>query len=296
MSISSILSLTPVAATSVVETASNVTISHHVTEQADALNATEGGDSIVELSNLALLQNTQQLEVQKQIIATNNAQQNAIKHLENIAASTTANNNQHVNAENAQTALNSTDALLNAHLQTALNNEALLGAISTENASNVLANAINHEVVPVALLTETTNNTTATPTATSTVIGNISNTVFDAAQSVEAQATPIANPTPSLVDEAAFATTNLTNFAAEAGTNPAVAAAIAAYQLSTGMITDRGDKVPDKSTDEEVSVKSVTMSDAIDKIKDDDAKERAKREMPWVWKRVLKIKKTLMRG
>jgi len=294
MSISSILPLTPVAATSVVETASNVTISHHVTEQADALSATEGGDSIVELSSLALLQNTQQLEVQKQIIATDNAQQNAIKHLENIAASTTVNNNQHVSAENAQTALNSTDALLNAHLQTALNNEALLGAISTENASNVLANAINHEVVPVALLTETTNNTTATPTATSTVIGNILNTVSDAAQSVEAQATPIANP--SLIDEAAFATTNLTNFAAEAGTNPAVAAAIAAYQLSNGMITDRGDKVPDKSTDEEVSVKGVTMSDAIDKIKDDDAKERAKREMPWVWKRVLKIKKTLMRG
>jgi len=294
MSISSILSLTPVAATSVVETASNVTISHHATEQADALNATEGEDSIVELSSLALLQNTQQLEVQKQIIATDNAQQNAIKHLENIAASTTVNNNQHVSAENAQTALNSTEALLNAHLQTALNNEALLGAISTESASSVLANAINNEVVPVALSTETTNNTTATPTATSTVIGNILNTVSDAAQSVEAQATPIANP--SLIDEAAFATTNLTNFAAEAGTNPAVAAAIAAYQLSTGMITDRGDKVPDKSTDEEVSVKGVTMSDAIDKIKDDDAKERAKREMPWVWKRVLKIKKTLMRG
>ena len=175
MSISSILPLTLVAATSAVETASNVTISHHVTEQADALNATEGGDSIVELSNLALLQNTQQLEVQKQIIATDNAQQNAIKHLESIAASTTVNNNQHVNTENAQTALNSTEALLNAHLQTALNNEALLGAISTESASSVLANAINDEVASVALPRETTINTTATPTAASTVIGNILN-------------------------------------------------------------------------------------------------------------------------
>ena len=82
MSISSILPLTPVAATSAVETASNVTISHHATEQADALHTTEGGDSIVELSNFALLQNKQQLEVQKQIIATDNAQQNAIKHLQ----------------------------------------------------------------------------------------------------------------------------------------------------------------------------------------------------------------------
>ena len=177
-------------------------------------------------------------------------------------------------------------------MQTALNNEALLGAISTESASSVLANAINDEVASVALPRETTINTTATPTAASTVIGNILNTVSDAAQSVEAQATPIANP--SLIDEAAFATTNMTNFAAEAGTNPAVAAAIAAYQLSNGMITDRGNKTPEKLKEEEVSVKGITLLDPIDKIKDDDAEQQAKREVPWIWKRVLKIKNKLI--
>ncbi|MBC3860535.1 hypothetical protein H8K32_00340 [Undibacterium jejuense] len=292
MSISSIPPLPPVAPAIAPEQASVVTLNPNAVEQASAVNTTETGDSIVELSTLALQQNTQQLSVQKQIITLNSTQENALKHLESLAASTNANtsNNRSVIDQRTPATFDTTEALLNAELKSTLNNEAFIDAINTESHASVL-NEVNTNAITTPNTVVTSPSITQSISATT---GNIINPTNTAAQSVQIYTTHITISPP--VDHAAIATINSMDYATETGSNPAVAAAIAAYQLSNGILKDEVDKTPGKFKSDEVSVKGVTLLDATERINDNDAEQKAKREIPWIWKRVLRIKKKFMKA
>ncbi|MFZ6863209.1 hypothetical protein ACO0K7_11315 [Undibacterium sp. Ji67W] len=284
MSVSPLSPLTTVASSIATEQISIVTPNSTHAEQSNTINITDAGDSIVELSNLALLQNVQQLEVQNQIASLDATQKNAIKHLENLATSTLANSSHTTEELQAQRTPNASEALLNAELQTTLNNEAFIEAIHIESATSALSDAIsNANTTPSAIPTNPAV-TPSTPSSPTTPL-NLANNVT---QPTQIQATPItAQP---LVDHTAIAMASQMDYATETGSNPAVAAAIAAYQLSNGMIKDAS-KTSEKIKHDEDAVKGVALLNTTEVIKDNDAEQKAKRDIPWIWKRVLRIKK-----
>ncbi|MFZ6689095.1 hypothetical protein ACO0K0_15240 [Undibacterium sp. SXout11W] len=284
MSVSPLSPLTPAAPSVAIEQVSGVTLNSSQAEQANTVNTADDGDSIVELSNLALLQNAQQLAIQSQIATLDAAQKNAIKHLENLATSTIANNNHTIEESQAQTTPTASEALLNAELQTTLNNEAFIEAIHIESATSALSDAISNANITPSTIPTNPAVTPSTPSSPTTPLNPTTNVT----QPTQTQATPIT--VQPLVDHAATAMTSQMDYATETGSNPAVAAAIAAYQLSNGMIKDAS-KTSKKIKHDEDAVKGVTLLDTTEIIKDNDAEQKAKRDIPWIWKRVLRIKK-----
>jgi len=294
MSSSSISPLAPVTPDVVMESTGNVSIA----QSGATLAAGENG-SVVELSQLALQQNVEQLALQNQISLLNNAQENAIKHLEFVAATNNASTHRNSNDQLFAASLTRAETLLNTELQTVLSSEALVNAIAAENAATSEATA--NQVFNNADSTTTTSIPTPasetvhinTPSPATTNYQTNSNTnaaALGQITTLSSQTTPVSNTN----QEAALTTSNIAAYAEEMINSPAVAAAIAAYHLSDGMITDRSNKSPDKIKNDKVTIKGIALLDPIEKIGEDDADQQARREIPWIWKRVLKIKNKLM--
>ena len=295
MNTSSISPLAPVTSNVVTELVGNT----GVAQSGTALASDENG-SVVELSNLALQQNIEQLALQNQISLLNNIQENAIRNLEFIAATNNTINNRNVNDQQFVDSLNNTKTVLNTELQTVLSSEALANAIAAENVSTSEAtanqglNSTNSAItttIAAAPASETISINTPSPAATAYQIYSNTNTAaIDLTTTSSTQASPVSNTN----QEVSLTTSNIATYAEEMINNPAVAAAIAAYHLSDGMITDRGNKSPDNIKSDAVTIKGVVLLDPIEKIGEDEVEQQAKREIPWIWKRVLKIKNKLM--
>ena len=234
--------------------------------------------TVVELSTLARIQNLLQTDAQAQLGLANqsattaeiNAQTNALQQLNNIALAALAYNtstNTQTTQPQATTALqNTSDAVLNSQVQTSLTSEALLSAIAAENVNSVAAEINQAQLLP-----------SISPSVNVSSLGN--------AQVQQAPATidpTIGVPATLTVTPALYATT-MSN-------NPAISAAIAAYHLSDGMIAHASDPVSRKRQDETLMVKGISIVDATEKMKEDDAQSRAARERPSLWKRVMHLK------
>ncbi|MFZ6691880.1 hypothetical protein [Undibacterium sp. SXout20W] len=272
MSASPIEPLTSILPTFIIEPVSSAaTPANTAIDHASKAISVDG--SVVELSDTALQHNVEQLSLQNQINILKNAQDNAVKHLELISVPSTINPHPDINEQQFVTTLTDAQALLNAELQTTLSSEALISAIAAEhlNSATFENNLIQNSTVSPNVIPAQIGSTTIANNTSATTQINMNN-----------------QPAAALVSPHSL------NDATSMINNPAIAAAIAAYHLSDGLIIDRGNKTPEKLKEEEVSVKDITLLDPINKIKDDDAEQQAKREAPWIWKRVLKIKNKLM--
>lgn len=252
------------------------TTAPHASSQTIAPLAESG--TVVELSTLARIQNLLQTDAQAQLDLANqsattaeiNAQTNALQQLNNIALAALAYNtstNTQTTQPQATTALqNTSDAVLNSQVQTSLTSEALLSAIAAENVNSVAAEIHQAQLLP-------STSSSATPSS----LGNVQ-----------------AQQAPATIDQTIATSATLTVtpalYATAMSNNPAISAAIAAYHLSDGMIAHASDPVSRKRQDKTLMVKGISIVDATEKMKEDDAQSRAARERPSLWKRVMHLK------
>ena len=241
--------------------------------------------TVVELSTLARIQNLLQTDAQAQLDLANqpattaeiNAQTNALQQLNNIALAALAYNtstNTQTTQPQATTALqNTSDAVLNSQVQTSLTSEALLSAIAAENVNSVAAEINQAQLLP-----------STSPSVNVSSLGNVQAQQAPATidQTIATPATLTATPATLTATPALYATA-MSN-------NPAISAAIAAYHLSDGMIAHASDPVSRKRQDKTLMVKGISIVDATEKMKEDDAQSRAARERPSLWKRVMHLK------